>query len=407
VTEERLSAFDAFFVAYQRRAGIAMHLGIDAELEGELDASMVERAVDAALARWPALGAPLRAGLAGVYTTDKVDRSAIARGMGDDDAAVEDAINEQIDPFSKPSLQVRWRSVGRSHRVIVRVHHAMMDGEGFAAVAMTFFAALAGGAVDLPRSTVRRAARERSLPALLREKQRRDAVARESRHAMLPLACVAPGNVATVSASLRDAAMDRARARAEAHGVSAALWVIAAWARAVHAAAGQGGVVAIEVPVSVRAREGLGFARGNHIAPLVFYTDAARPIEAVARGLRRDLRRAVERGHLEMDRQATALGAVLPWPLFERIAVDPSTTGNATSHVAAVQIDHSVRGLFAARSGLALVRWSPFSPVCLKMGAALTAIQARDEWALTVTWRRNAMSENAAKSLLESMIAAL
>ncbi len=404
---ERLSAIDAFFVAYQRRAGIAMHLGLDAELEGELDPSRIARAVDAVLARWPALGAPLRAGIAGVYTTDRVDRSAIARPMGDDDAAVDAAINEQIDPFAQPSLQVRWRSTGRSHRVIVRVHHAMMDGEGFAAVAMTFFAALAGTTLEHEAPSVARAARALSWPALLREKQRRDALARESRHAMLPLACVAPGNVATVSERLRDAAMDRAKARAEASGVSAALWVIAAWARAVHAATGQGGVVAIEVPVSVRAREGLRLARGNHIAPLVFYTDAARPIEAVARGLRSDLRRAVERGHLEMDRKATALGAVLPWPLFERIAVDPSTTGNATSHVAAVQIDRSVRGLFAARSGLALVRWSPFSPVCLKMGAALTAIQALDEWALTVTWRRGAMSESAAKSLLESTLADL
>lgn len=404
MTSERLSAFDAFFVAYQRQAGIAMHLGLDVELEGALDARAIDRGVSAVLSRWPSLGAPLSRGLTGLHTTARADVKAIARRERDWRAAGE-AINAMIDPFEGPSLRVSWASEGDArHRVVLRVHHAMMDGEGFAAVAMVFFAALAGGANGThtsDRPVRARGVRDRALSELAREKRRRDERVGAAKHRMFSLGCVAPGPVAVVSATVSGDALARAMTACERLSVSPALWVIAAWARAAHAEVAREGEVAVEVPVSARAREGLGNRRGNHIAPLVFFVDGQRSMEHVARGLRASLRDAVERGHLEMDRVMAAPGAMLPWAVFERIAVNPSTTGNATTHVAAVRVDRSVRALFAPSSAVKLVRWTPFSPVCLKMGAALTAIQAPDEWSLAVTYRCNAMSESRAKSLLD------
>ncbi|MFO0563928.1 MAG: hypothetical protein U0269_38240 [Polyangiales bacterium] len=410
MTSERLSAFDAFFVAYQRQAGIAMHLGLDVELDGALDRSAIDRAVNAVLSQWPALGAPLKKGLTGLHTSERGDARAIVR-VERERSALDAEINAMIDPFNEPAMSVGWASEGARHRVVLRVHHAMMDGEGFAAVAMEFFAALGGGRSEKEREGARRksarARPARSMSELLREKKARDDRVAARSHAMFSLGCIAPGPVSVVSESLVGEALQRARARAESVGVSPALWVIAAWARAAHAEVGRAGEVAIEVPVSVRAREGLENQRGNHIAPLVFFADAQRPIEQVARGMRASLRAAVERGQLEMDRVLSAPGAMLPWAVFERVAVNPTTTGNATTHVAAVRVDRSVRGLFTEASGLSLVRWAPFSPVCLKMGAALTVIQAPDEWAMAVTYRRNAMSESRAKSLLERAVAEL
>lgn len=399
---ERLSAFDAFFLAYQRRAGIAMHLGLDVSIEGSLDARAIQRGVDAVLEAWPALGSPVRAGLLGVRTTELVHRERIVQKMPHDDRAVDEAINAMIDPFAGPALRVHWRDEAEIHRVILRVHHAMMDGEGFAHMAMVFFAAMANTSVDARAiSSSRPRSRSHSIAKLLGEKRARDRRSLSNRHPMLPLACIAPGPVSVVNASLRGEALARAIQRAASLSVSPALWVIAAWARTVHGAIEREGQVAIEVPVSLRARDDLENHWGNHIAPLVLYADARRPIEAVARGLRASFRDAVARGHLEIDRRFAAPGALLPWPLFERVAINPSTTGNATSHVAAVRVDRSVRAIIESSGALRLARWAPFSPVCLKMGAALSAIQASDEWALAVTYRRNAMSESLAKSLLD------
>ncbi|MBL8678591.1 MAG: hypothetical protein JNK05_05475 [Myxococcales bacterium] len=409
----RISAYDAFFLAYQRRARVAMHLGLDLELVGSLDDHTVERAVAALLARWPELGSVVRPrafGLAFEPARDALAR--ILRPLGARESSVIRALNEEIDPFSAPPLTVHRRREEGVTRVILRVHHVAADGELFVKIAEALVAALAGEAPE-PERPARPTPKANgpSWLARLRDKQRRDEAIARSEHQMLPLACVEPGPCAVLDARIESRAWAAVRARAEREGTSVALWVIAAWARAVHGAmpAREGARIAVEVPVSVRRREGLGDRAGNHLAPVVFFVDAREPIERVARALRGSLRQAVASGQLETDRALAAPGAALPWALFERVAVTPTTTGNASAHVAALSVDESPWSSTARRSRgrLALRRFVPFSPVCLKMGAALTAVCAPDEACLAVTYRERAMDAGAARALLDRALAEL
>lgn len=403
VKSERLSAFDAFFIAYQRSANISMHLGLLVELRGPLAARDFERALDRVYARWPALFSPVRAGLTGVHTTDKSQRDRVLRRWRGE----REAINAMIDPFEEPALSVHAESDGDAHRVALRVHHAMADGEGFAVIAMTFFAALAGQSYEAERPAAARPKCAWSIAEMAREKRAKDERALAGRHRMLSLACVAPGPLSTVSALLDRAAVAAIEDAAQRGGASSGLWITAAWARAVRAEIERDGEVAIEVPVSLRARDSLGDRLGNHIAPLVFYLDATQPMPRLALALRAQLRAAVARGQLDADRAMAAPGALLPYALFERVAITPSTTGNATSHVAAVRVPVSVRAMIEGAGALSLRAWRPFAPVCLKMGAALTAIQCEDQWALTVSYRDNAMSSARAQAMLDGAIRSL
>ena len=52
----RLSATDAFFVAYQQHSGVLMQLGGEIDLEGELRQEDLEQMISYLVARWPRLG---------------------------------------------------------------------------------------------------------------------------------------------------------------------------------------------------------------------------------------------------------------------------------------------------------------------------------------------------------------
>ncbi len=412
----RLSAYDAFFLAYQRRARIAMHLGLDLELAGALDPAALDRAVSAVIARWPELGSVVRVRALGLSYEPLPDaRARIVRPLAEAEAAVDRAINEEIDPFAEPPWTVHARSEGDVHRIVLRAHHAVADGELFVMIAEEFVAALAAPSHArsvASRTAIARAslARRPSWLERLSDKRRRDERVARDEHQRLPLACVAPGPCAVTSERLDARAWSRVTQRSIDARTSVALWVIAAWVRAVHRASERGeGRVAVEVPVSVRRREGLFDRVGNYIAPVVLFVDGSAPIDRVARALRASLRSAVAMGQLETDRALAAPGSLLPWALFERVAVTPTTTGNASTHVAALGVERSPWASLSDRSQgrLELRRFVPFSPVCLKMGAALSAVCAPDEAALSVTYRRNAMSDHAARALLAQTLAEL
>ncbi len=400
---ERLSAFDAFFLAFQRRAGVAMHLGLSFELRGALARSALEAGIDSVLARWPDLARVVRPGLLGVRYAGPSLRERVL-DVVTSDKAFDGRMNDTIDPFTGPSLSVTWRARDDAHRVLVRAHHACFDGEGFVAMALRLIETLAAHGhtqreerKPLQRRSARRA--PRGIVSLWREKREKDRRVIADAHRRIALACARPGPVAVECDRIEGDTLARVRSKSEATGLRA----IAAWTRAVHAEIGGGGEVAVEVPVSLRATTGAGDAMGNHLAPLVFYADGTRSFDDVTHALRQQFRSAIARAHLDVDRRFAAPGRWLPWPVFERVAITPITTGNATSHVAALRLDRSPRERVRALShnALSLVRWNPFSPVCLRMGAALTVIDAPDELVLAVTYRANALSRARARAMLE------
>ncbi|HYK19089.1 MAG TPA: hypothetical protein VEV42_00020, partial [Pyrinomonadaceae bacterium] len=56
----RLSAIDAFFVAYQESSGVLMQLGVEVELKGRITRTDVEQVLRDLVRRWPQLGQRLR-----------------------------------------------------------------------------------------------------------------------------------------------------------------------------------------------------------------------------------------------------------------------------------------------------------------------------------------------------------
>jgi hypothetical protein len=48
----RLSAIDAFFVAYQETSGVLMQLGVEVELKGRIMRADVERMLEHIVRRW-------------------------------------------------------------------------------------------------------------------------------------------------------------------------------------------------------------------------------------------------------------------------------------------------------------------------------------------------------------------
>ena len=105
----RLSATDAFFVAYQQRSGILMQLGGEIDLEGDLDRDDLEQMIAYVVARWPRLGQPLKKSLLGL----KWQGNCLTEGMlriANDSSALADWRNAPIDVFHAPPFQVLWIS---------------------------------------------------------------------------------------------------------------------------------------------------------------------------------------------------------------------------------------------------------------------------------------------------------
>src|SRR5687767_352930 len=129
----RLSAMDAFFVAYQQHSGILMQLGGEIELEGELCREHLEEMISYVVARWRRLGQAVQKSFVGLeWKGNCLTGKMLHIAKGSD--ALSEWRNQPIDPFHEPPFQVMWIPNGGSSTVAFRAHHAVMDGESFVAV---------------------------------------------------------------------------------------------------------------------------------------------------------------------------------------------------------------------------------------------------------------------------------
>lgn len=409
-----LTPFDAFFVAYQERSGIAMHFGAEIELRGPVARPALDAAVAHALVRWPALGQTLRRGVVGLRWTGAPDPERVLRSI-DDAGAVARWRNTTIDPFAEPPFQVLW--VPTAGTLAFRSHHAVADGLLFFAIVVEILTCLAGGAPSpAPAATPHplgfgRLWRQRRLGSMWRHTRWLAREARGTRAARLALRAVACGDIGTVERTL-DAAAARALASRSRSG---APWqVAAAWLRALHAwnlgrGAGTNPTLSLEVPVSLR-RGPNGFdGTGNRLSALTLFADASQPLDELARHLARTFADGVRRrDHLAVP-LFSAPARLLPWSLFRRVAVTPASTGFATSHFTWLAHPSDGPAAVAAASGgaLAVVAQHLYTPVCLHMGAALSVLVLPDALQLTVTHRTNGLAPDDAHALADHMLVEL
>jgi hypothetical protein len=408
----RLSATDAFFVAYQEQAGIAMHLGVTVELRGELPREAILAGLRALIRRWPALGERIQVATLGLVAGP---RCALDECLHEAPMTEFAWQNAQIDPFTAPPMQLHWGRSGGAHTLSLKVHHALLDGEGFLLAALHLIeaiAAAAGGRL-VPDPAGHRAAPRaaRPGPRIRLSQGPRDPW---PRHARLALRSVSPGPTSVVSMRIESGELSSLRDRARRGGIGVPWWVMAAWMRALHAwnlerDAGQGPWLTIEVPASLRGGLSDPLRAGNHLAPLVLGASAELPLEALARRLKEVFKELLARGEPLASRALAASGALLPWSVFRRVAVTPQTTGDATSHVVFLSLPHALGPRVAELSGgqLTIAGHRSYTPVCLLMGAALTALEFPDQLGLMVSYRERALDEAEAAWLRDRCAAEL
>lgn len=430
-TTFRLSATDAFFVAYQQRSGILMQLGGEVELQGTLEREHLEQMVSYVVERWPRLGQVVQKSLVGLKWNGKCLTSDMLR-IGNGEEALTSWRNEPINPFHEPPFQVLWVPNGGSSTVAFRAHHSVMDGESFVAVtadAAHFLTQVRIGkrVQPLPPAlplqlndllSIRQLVRRRRLGSLWRYTRWLAMEARAGRSARLAMDSCTTGDTHTYERRLDREAFTRLKQRATAARTAATWLCAAAWMRAIHrwnVSQGSAGtaIVSLEFPVSLRRGRGKNQTNGhdllgNFISPLVLFGDATRPLDELARDLKTQLMQGIRsQSHLGTP-LFTAPGKFLPWAVFRRVAVNPRTTGFATSHFTWFEQPDVPANIARFSEGtLRVTGQRIYTPVCLHMGAALAVLASPEYAQVFLTFRDTALSTAAAEQLIDLVLAEL
>ena len=193
---KRLSAIDAFFVAYQESSGVLMQLGVEVELKGRITRDDVERMLAHLVRRWPPLGQRISRRLLGLAWEGGPRVREMLR-IGEKKEELHDWRNKRLNPFAEPPFQVLW--IPDENLLAFRAHHAVVDGEGFFGVCAEALRALADknkGATDYTEKggfTKRVGVRD----AIETVRKLRDE-ARVNKSARLTVRSCSPGEIAVV-----------------------------------------------------------------------------------------------------------------------------------------------------------------------------------------------------------------
>lgn len=411
-----LSQLDAFFVAYQEQSGILMQLGVEVDVAGEPSREALEHALAYVTGRWPQLGQVLHQRITGLAWSGDCRLSEMLRITRDDgDGIVDSWRNTPIDPFREPPFQMLAVFKPRGTTLAFRAHHAVCDGEALVRVCVAVVDALAqimagrnpedaqpvDGVSLMSVLFPKGKQRWRRLPAMWRHLRRLDAIRRTDPGAPLALRAREPGDVATCQKTLNPSMAQP--------WLCAAAWVraIGAWNRSKNAA--NAGRISLELPISFRSTPAARECAGNWISPLILFGDATRPLTEVAEDLLLQFKSGMrQRLHAAVP-LLTAPARYLPWPVFRRLALSPLATGFATSHFTWLDEKRDVYADVSALSGgrLRLLDHRIYAPVCLHMGAALTAFVVSGRMKLCLTYRRTAFLQTEAESLLDIVLSEL
>lgn len=392
MTSKRLSAIDAFFVAYQESSGVLMQLGVEVELKGRISREDVEEMLLHLVRRWPPLGQRLSKRLLGLIWDGKPrPREMLRVGEKED---LSKWRNKPLNPFVEPPFQVLWIANGDENLLAFRAHHAVVDGEGFFGVCAEALRVLAdknhGGTDYTDRKE--RFTEASSFVNAIESVQKLREEARENKSARLALRSCTPGEIGVVEedVEVRDG------------------WLCAsAWMKAIYEwnclrDSKTTSLISLEVPVSLRRRRNEHLQIGNLISPLTLFGDATLPLEELATQLKQQMSNAIRRREHLALRTLSAPGDFLPWKVFRRIAASPELTGYATSHFAWLQQAQTIHDDVFRLSGgaLQLVDQQTYTPVCLHMGAALAVLAWPERTQAFLTYRYTALNEVEAKRLL-------
>jgi len=406
----RLSAIDAFFVAYQETSGVLMQLGVEVELKGRITRSDLEQVLRHIVRCWPPLGQRLHSGLFGLSWEGECQVSEMLT-VAERKDELAGWRNRPLNPFIEPPLQLLWLAEGETNLFAFRAHHAVLDGEGFFALCVEAIRTLAGkhgSNPSLSASICGRSPKSLKVREAIEtvQQMRRDARANQS--AKLATQSCTPGDTSIVERKLDHTEFRELQQRATELDISPGWLCGAAWMRAIHAwNLSHGGdstpLISLEVPVSLRRRRDTHVRTGNWISPLTLYGNATQSLETLAIELKQQLSKAVrQRSHLALP-LLSSQAKLLPWLVFRKVAASPELTGFATSHFAWLEQSPTLHDDIVRLSGgaLQIVDQRIYTPVCLHMGAALSVLAWPRRAQIFLTYRLTALSAADAQTLLD------
>jgi len=405
----RLSAFDAFFVAYQESSGILMQLGVEVELKGHLTQDDLDRMLRQIVQRWPPLGQRLHKSLFGCLWKGKCSTEAMLH-IAKRKEVLAEWRNRPLDPFREPPFQLLWIANDDRHLLAFRAHHAVVDGEGFFAICAEAVRALAGKqATDFTDNYG--SIRHVKVSEAVRNLQRLRKESRSNQSARLAVRSCAPGAISIVERDLENDDFRELQQRATQLNVAPGWLCASAWMRAIHAwncSLGKDttSLISIEVPVSLRRRRDIEVRIGNRISPLTLYSDATLLLEDLAKDLKQQMSQAMrQRLHLALPRLFSP-AKYLPMGIFCKLASNPELTGFATSHFAWFEQVRTIHDeIFRASNGaLQIVDQQIYTPVCLHMGAALAVLAWPERAQIFLTHRLTAFSTSDARMLMDLVV---
>jgi len=422
-TPHRLSATDAFFVAYQEASCVLMQLGGETDIEGDVSRDDLETMIRSLVMRWPRLGQTLRKGFVGLKWFGDCRHEDMLKIGKAESSEPGRWHNTAIDPFREPPFQALWVPRIGGGTLALRAHHSVMDGESFFQVgieALRFLALCKGDKTDADASSSPKADPKparffprkeftfKRIRSASRYARWLGSEARAQRSTRLAMDACSPGDTDSLVRTIDSHGFVQLRQLAAEAGVMPTAWCAAAWMRAIHllnTAQGQAGnpLVSLEIPVSLRRAKNAGLDTvGNFISPLVVFSDATKPIGQIALSIKQQLSSAMRsHAHLSMP-LLSAPGKFLPWGLFRRVAVSPKTTGFATSHFTwfepGTHLAAEVSQLSEGR--LRIFNERIYTPVCLHMGAALAVVAFPERVQFFLTYRQNALLSHSAEALM-------
>lgn len=393
MTSKRLSAIDAFFVAYQESSGVLMQLGVEVELKGRIVRDDVEAMLAQLVRRWPPLGQHISRRLLGL-AWEGAPRVREMLRIGEKKEELHEWRNKPLNPFAEPPFQVLW--IPDENLLAFRAHHAVVDGEGFFRVCAEALRALAGKNRATNYTEKDGFSKRVSVSDALGNVQKLREQARSDKSARLAVRSCTPGEIAVVE---RDVEIKNG-------WVCAAAWMKAIYEWNCARGSQTTSVISLEVPVSLRRRRDQNLQIGNLISPLTLVGDATQSVEQLASQLKQQMSKAMRRGEHLALRTLSGPGDFLPWEVFRRIAASPELTGFATSHFAWLEQEQTIHDDVSRASGgaLQLVDQQIYTPVCLHMGAALAVLAWPERTQVFLTHRLTALSTSEANALLDLVV---
>ena len=398
----RLSATDAFFVAYQESSGVLMQLGVEIEVKGHITRNDVEQMLEHLVRRWPTLGQRLRQQLFGLSWAGECRTSEMLK-VADGRDSLAEWRNRPINPFVEPPFQLLWIVDGDTNVFAFRAHHAVVDGEGFFAIASESLRKLVS--LETMDSGAQKTSRETSVTKAFQNLQE---LRRSQPSARVAVRSCSPGDTSVVERDLEKEEFRELKRQASASGIAPGWLCASAWMRAIHAwnesrGSAPTSVISIEVPVSLRRRRDGGIRMGNWISPLTLYGDASQPLEVLAIELKQQMSRAVrQRMHMALPMLAGPAKS-LPWPIFRKLVDNPELTGVATSHFAWFEQPGTLHDdVFRQSDGaLEVLDQRIYTPVCLHMGAAMSVVAWPERAQIFITHRVTALNTADANALAD------